>query len=202
MRPGAKGVPEHSEAEQGEIDMKKVAIAVMLLATSAFGANIVSLSITDGVVVDGKVTVTMTANVPAGVVLNNFSIYSDFEDPGMEWLTFTGRTTAPSNVGILDFWQANPRGQNLGDTWIDFGVIPSGTRNYEGPGTFPLCDLTFDVAPDAEFPLIVTFKWGRYSGGGVFGKDMEPVTFTITPEPASMLLLAAGAAFFARRRRA
>ena len=195
-------MPEHSEAEQGEIDMKKVAIAVMLLATSAFGANIVSLSITDGVVVDGKVTVTMSANVPAGEVLNNFSIYSNYEDPGMQWLTWTGRTTAPSNVGILDDYQAEPRGQNLGADYIDFGMIPDSVLNYTGPGTFPLCDLTFDVAPDAEFPLIVTFKWGRYSGGGVFGKDMEPVTFTITPEPASMLLLAAGAAFFARRRRA
>ena len=180
--------------------MKKVAIAVMLLATSAFG--VVTLSITDGEVVDGKVTVTMSANVPAGEVLNNFSIYSNHEDPGMQWLTWTGRTTAPSNVGILDFWQANPTGQNLGDKWVDFGVIPSGGLNYKGPGTFPLCDLTFDVAPDAEFPLIVTLKWGRYSGGGVFGTEMEPVTFTITPEPASMLLLAAGAAFFARRRRA
>jgi|GEM_PF-2502461 len=182
--------------------MKKVAIAVMLLATSAFG--VVTLSITDGVVVDGKVTVTMSANVPDGEVLNNFSIYSNYEDPGMQWLTWTGRTTAPSNVGILDFWQHQPEGQNLGayEVYVDFGVIPSRGLNYKGPGTFPLCDLTFDVAPDAEFPLIVELWAGSYSGGSASGAELPNVTFTITPEPASMLLLAAGAAFFARRRRA
>jgi len=75
---------------------------------------------------------------------------------------------------------------------------PLVTYNFWLPAGVPTSDIKI------RFNCSTTLFTGEYSDGIPLTADGPAVAtvVTLTPEPASMLLLAAGAAFFARRRRA
>jgi len=188
-----------------EMSMKmwKIAIASMVLASSAFGAVAVTMDQTGYDAGTNVATFDMKAVVTSPSTLQGFSIYSDETQPKMNQVWWVGRTTAAENVGKLDQWQAaDPPagGQLMSDTFIDFGAGRKLATQDFPPAIYTLGTWSFKVADPTELPISVVLYAGTYIGSG--DGVMADTSFVITPEPASMMLLAAGAAFFARRRRA
>jgi hypothetical protein len=202
------------------MNMWKIAIAFMLLATSAFGA--VTLTMADPTDADNVVRVTDVQPFQVQVLLNvdqgsaatgvTFGVMADV--PGLRLTdrvishpVLTDPTTALSTLisstnNLLDPKNKRDVGSGSAD-----GTTPA----PQGMGQL-LMTLTFK--PDQ--PLTVTTAnpghisivgLGTTAAGVWADPDFStwplPInSIALTPEPASMLLLAAGAAFFARRRRA
>jgi len=170
--------------------MKKVALAVMLLAASAFAAPDFSISSPTDFQVDENGLVTL--------------IFTQFGSP----LGYT--------AGVSVFHK-EPKNSLQVVAYQVFQGLESNLPTYTKPigmmldqlGDIGVAGDTFDDVPFMSItlkPLVdlpIDIDWcGYYDGGDGTEGEIDWRTVTITPEPASMLLLAAGAAFFARRRRA
>jgi len=177
------------------MNMKKVAIAVMLLAASAFAGPIVSVGPAE---IQSGETVTLKLDSMTGGAVAQLGIYAYADKAGV--VTVLGATNLHPQV---DGPNIDPTGWVLGDA---FGT--TGSMGVLAKNVFTGATLTGDVMSitlsSTEFPITVYFGGDYVMTGGETGfwGVAEPVSVTITPEPASMILLAAGAAFFARRRRA
>jgi len=202
--------------------MWKIAIAVMLLATSAFGAvsitvnelqqapkpgtnevtftfhlnndgaNVAGYTITVADVTTGAKALLKTGTSAAGVreVLDDQGVLTD---PTTANSAITNRllSAIPGDLGFTSFDNTSAWKTNSGDlvkyTFFLPGGAPTAGNNIQVKFN---CSASLMTGFDGDgFPIL--------SSGAVV-----PTICTITPEPASMLLLAAGAAFFARRRRA
>jgi len=187
--------------------MWKIAIAVMLLATSAFGGVTLTVSPADGkLTMDATtrtVSFTMGLDITGTDKVNGFSL-ATLSPPNkiqVSAVSYPGTPITDANVpgtvgmilddqGVLDFGATAAAGQYA-------------TLTSTG-GHVDVITLTLQVLPgvvvDQANPLMT--DWYMFPTINDQAAEFAPVTLTITPEPASMLLVAAGAAFFARRRRA
>jgi len=178
--------------------MKKIALVVMLLATSAFAGVNLSIDKTEIAIPPGgtgDVTLSFTTDGIATVI----GLYAMADQADAVKIVAFQKLHSSMNEGPA----VDPTGMGYFST--DPGA-PTGSFGLNGPASGvtvggDLITLTLETNPDATYPITVTFMgdWSFVDGVNDF---WEPLTLTITPEPASMLLLAAGAAFFARRRRA
>lgn len=189
---------------------KVAAIATLLLVPSTFGAVVVHG--TPGPITakpGDTVTAPVWLQVTGPDAVNATSLFLESNKPGA--LAATGRAFGET---IMASWvTANAT------TWKN-GALDnadpkdSGLYNADGEDEAPgvdklLVTFTLQISPSAAFtqadPLKLQLRQGVWSNSdaslsGSFAGHM--VLLTITPEPASMMLLAAGAAFFARRRKA
>lgn len=171
--------------------MKKVALAVMLLAASAFAAPDFTISSPTDFQVDenGLVTLTFTlyGSDPA-VPTTGVSVYHVEPENSLEVVAYQVSQGLLSNLPTY----TNPIGMMLNELG-DIGV--SGLTVDNEPF------MTITLKPLVDLPIDI--DWCGYWVDEEWNEgEIGWRTVTITPEPASMLLLAAGAAFFARRRRA
>jgi len=193
--------------------MKKIAVILMLaLASSAFGAVTLTapheLNISTGsAVLPISIIVDQTGVDPSDGTspfpgTNGFSVFLLSNAGGQASLTARSAVVAPL---IVDFTKTD---SNIGlpytipaaaDPNKDLGSTTSTDNLMSYSGVY--MNLTI-AAPASAIGKTVTIlsSWGNPTDFGNY--DLAPVVVTLTPEPASMLLLAAGAAFFARRRRA
>ncbi len=211
--------------------MKKIAFVVGLLALPAmvFGQS-ATLSLVDNAtglnsvavdpVLGGTVTAALLVSY-AGAAEGVANVDGIFQASQSGKVTITGRTYgSPFQAG--DSWAApgaafygavngamNPNSKNFGVASTSFvGSGPGG--NYVAPadGALPwkIFTMTLSVAGPVNSPIVISMP-GAFVGTTV-NDGLDPVqlstqTFglTITPEPATMLLLA-GAIPFLRRRSA
>lgn len=198
--------------------MKKVALVVMLLATAAFAAPSISITAADGtssaVVAKGD-TIELNLNLinPDQTPVYAADVFLKVNNPGA--LTVTGR--AIGNIPELNGFMTSSA-QYRGDAVTAVGGIldpinpkDAGVYNLIGEeqatASGILAKYTFQVMSDTQYPIEIQLfapvkLWDLDGVLAVGSNAVGSTLFTITPEPASMLLLAAGAAFFARRRRA
>lgn len=176
--------------------MKKIALAVMLLATSTFGAAVVTAPSTVAVNEAGIATVTL--EVAMDDLVQAVGLYAVADQANavsvQSWqkhhpVLSDGPAVDPTTMGFFSTDMGAPTGC--------FGFVGSTGSNAAGP----LITLDLKVEPTATFPVTVTWM-GDWADPSAASDYWQPVSTVITPEPASMLLLAAGAAFFGRRRRA
>jgi len=131
---------------------------------------------------------------PTGTTANKNKIWTD---PQMDWVGTLPMDDPDAGVAV-------PLTRVAGSLGMDIGATPHAPNSF-----LPLNNIDQEYAtiyiktlvPTATLGIQGTWTTkvnGEFQGGGAFG----PMTVVITPEPASMLLLAAGAAFFARRRKA
>jgi hypothetical protein len=203
--------------------MWKIAIAVMLLATTAFGAASLTVSPQSQATDKGAtIQLTFTLVNPEGLAVVGYDIGSmDVTPSGRTWLktpttgvrvidpvilAHFGQTTADSTL-------ANKTLAALGDLGATSNDSVVADNDLVAPQQ-PLETVNFIVQAAAVFPFTVRFTGTVVNRTGiddVFGDGslLVPITnatawsqdVTLTPEPASMLLLAAGSLLFARRRR-
>lgn len=192
--------------------MKLVAVVTLLLATSAFGAKLTVaapgiVSNPDGsynVAVDatGRASITLGFNELGGMAVIGSSIKAAVSPGGKVRL----ESRSDINPKINDPTDGAGNGKYL-EAVIDLGYTPAGGV-YPGPG-----------AGDVGSSVIATYN--LFVEGALTGNPIAKITFNpvdlidsdlndnflssvvvnLVPEPTSMVLLAAGAAFFARRRR-
>lgn len=181
--------------------MKLAAVVTMLLASSVFGA--VSLGIDAPGKVGNTITVdatnaaalTITLLNPDALNLNGFSLKGTSSTAGA--VTITGRTPLDSVI-------KDPTVAAVGSKFIE-SVPDLGLTANAGEGktaaSIPVMTLTLQVAAD-KLPQTLTL-WGSWNSADFDEGAIAQTTVTLAPvpEPASMMLIAAGAAFFARRRR-
>jgi hypothetical protein len=185
--------------------MLKIAIAVMLLATSALATVDVTVTpsklellpgeqvaLTISLINDENLPI-MSYNVwPAGeeaklAAVSKECLSTAITDPTYTLPSLTGKTLAD----IFD----------LGYTSAD-GSVETGVERASAP----LSRWTF-TAPMTLGPVVISFTGSTWyfdpDGIWLDPPPMTPTTITlhVIPEPASVVLLAAGAAVFARRRR-
>ncbi|HPU34801.1 MAG TPA: hypothetical protein PK184_19075, partial [Phycisphaerae bacterium] len=163
--------------------MKKVALAVMLLAASAFAAPDFTISSPTDFQVDedGLVTLTFTQYSELGYTYG-LSVFHVQPANSLEVVAYQVFQGLDSNLPST----TNPIGKML-DQLGDIGVNGYTVDNE------PFMTITLK-------PLVlpIDIDWcGYYDQGDGTEGEIDWRTTTITPEPASMLLLAAGAAFFA-----
>jgi hypothetical protein len=182
--------------------MWKIAIAVMILATSTFGAVTLTVpqetqtALTAGTVLTVPITLTNTGITNADALAQGagkiqltgraFNAASMITDP----------TTANGAIPLPLTLQATKNAKDLGSTGST-DPLPAGSTLY--------ATLTFALTGDVEKGTKISLFNASYNEdmGNNWAFDAGTnLTTTLVPEPASMLLLAAGAAFFARRRRA
>lgn len=177
--------------------MKKVAIAVMLLATSAF-AGAISVTPTNPVIdANGNVTLSVDlVDMVDGQRSSGFSLFAlatpgELQVAGREFTnTFFPTATIPNPIGLI-----------LEDTGMyDLGAVKTATGpDMTENGQLLILTLKTLRPVSADDPIVVDLI-GMPTIDDVAQENWN--TITITPEPASMLLLAAGSLLFARRRRA
>ena len=169
--------------------MKKVALAVMLLAGSAFAAADFSISSPTDFKVDenGLVTLIFTQWSVWGDTYG-LSVFHVEPENSLEVVAYQVFQGLDSNLPST----TNPIGKKLNELG-DIGV-----NGFTVDGE-PFMSIT--LKPLVDLPIDIDIC-GYYDDGRGGEGEIDWRTVTITPEPASMLLLAAGAAFFARRRRA
>jgi len=184
--------------------MWKIVLASMLLATTAFGA--VDLTVTPLQATPNaakQVVLTISLDITAPSAVNGIGIYPVTD--AVNAVKVAGR--AATNSVLTDPTDSAAVGRILDASGaIDLGFTAAVGASTAASG--PVETLTLELMPGAnptqQNPILITF-YGVWSGpngtGGGDNLDIFKVV-SITPEPASMLLLAAGAAFFARRRRA
>jgi hypothetical protein len=195
---------------------KLVAVAMLAMAPATFGA--VSLNMVNPVDGTDSIKVVGTTPFTVNVMLNVGA--ADL----VTGVTFAVSTDVPGGLRLTDRAISNPV---LTDTTTSLSTLVSSTNNLLNPkngkdigcgsadGTTPtaagsqlLMTLTFTPQQVLPNPAHISIVGVGAANLGVWADpDFStwglPVTsITLTPEPASMLLLAAGAAFFARRRRA
>jgi len=196
--------------------MKAIKLAVVLsmfAASSALGA--IELSVTPAeqmVGADGKAMLTFSiAHNGDDTAIGGLSIYTATDKPGAAVIPTWGAGETPSRnllapwLNSGDFGVAN-LSVIIGDKPVeginDLGAVTALVSVLNDGGTdSDLFTLALDVDA-AQAPVNLTFS-GGFTTAGFEDLAFDPVTVTLNavPEPASMLLLAAGAAFFARRRR-
>lgn len=219
---------------------KVAAIAVLLVAPSAFGAINLALqnqvpaggiapggSFTLDVQMTGATTATPVAGLSiflvedtsAGFkildrVLNTNSTQNKLRDVQTQTLSEAcGGDPAciadPINVGGLT--DADLQGLiNWGDNGLlhprnakDLGMTKSAAANQTTDVRLQTLTLQAPQTPGTYLVKLGYITSWNDAAGTVFSFDsLTNASVVVTPEPVSMLLLAAGAAFFARRRRA
>jgi hypothetical protein len=168
----------------------------MLLATSAFGAASLTIQGAPNIPVDatGAATLTFVISNPEALAINGFSLHAEGQADAVR---ITSRTF-PDPV-VKDASDASAVGKllsavfDLGATG-DFGVGQASTN-------FTVMTLGLKMEPGINAPVPLVFI-GSYNTADFEEGPLPGVSVQLVPEPASMLLVAAGAAFFARRRRA
>lgn len=201
--------------------MWKIGIACLLLATSAFGA--VGLSVTPAVTVGplpALAPVSWTFSVSGlaglgGMPLVSYTIKTTSVDAA-NW-KFSSRADLTGGM-ISDPTYAAPTNK-LATQITDLGYSSAAPDALNVTMDGPLMRYTFTQVTQKTVAQSITFVgsttlWDNTGGPLGDGYDefgfpilidgpvFQPATVSITPEPISMLLLAAGTAFFARRRQA
>jgi hypothetical protein len=167
--------------------MKKVALAVMLLAASAFAAPDFTISSPTDFQVDenGLVTLTFTQYSDLGYTLG-LSVFH----------------VEPENSLVVEAYQVfQGLDSNLPSTTNPIGKMLNELGDI-GVNGYTVDNEPFMTITLKPLVLPIDIDWCGYWVDDTGEGEIDWRTTTITPEPASMLLLAAGAAFFARRRRA
>jgi len=212
--------------------MMKIAVAVMVLATSAFGA--VGLKLVDSVgapdvldvppPVGGTFSVDVIINASANEQLAGMGFFLKTTQGGSDvsgLLRISTRSlplqvlddslpkldSAFSNAQVTNNTAAGQFGGTLKpENRYNLGGI---TRGTEPPDSLwangeKVMGLTFTVLADITAPTTIQIVRGTWNdpSGDVSYPYNTLGAYNIVPEPVSMMLLAAGAAFFARRRRA
>jgi len=176
----------------------------MLLATSVFGAT--QLNINDRAALPNDVspdaagvfTLTFSLVNPSQFQLAGYSLAPTSASAGA--VTLVTRTN--TNLQITDPTSTQGAVQNkLVDTLMatDLGYTGDFDTKFDASANIPLMVLTVKLAAGATVPQPLSFKIIAYDLG--FNSETSTASVNLVPEPASMMLLAAGAAFFARRRR-
>lgn len=206
---------------------KLAVVAMLAVASSSFGA--VSLSVTpENAVIDAtglfSVDISYTRDVNSGLIAMSIFPFPDADGEvqlvGIEASGVGLGKWSGANAGRFDP-AISPDGLPMADpdfgvpvdmlkTGTDIGATPfsvSGgnqTAAINTAGTTAYGRFWFKtMGGTAPWHLIFNGSWTQKTTGGDFvvGGTFPDTLVTITPEPASMLLVAAGAAFFARRRR-
>lgn len=196
--------------------MWKLAAAVMLVwAGAAQGA--VSLYLT---------TTTGETSMPAPAVDTPFTLKVMLDVGAAEPVTGVSFTVATNNAGRIGFLDREIMHPVLTDPhwWWDPITIPHllnpkfardlGVGSSDGvtpttPGLQQLMTLTFrfEGAQPLSYPVTLsivgvgTWEQGVWADPDFNTWNLPITTFTLTPEPGSMVLLAGGVGLFARRRR-
>lgn len=184
--------------------MWKIALAGMLLATSAFGATTLKLS--DTTLVDPLVVAPGTASVQLQLDGPNrpfvgFGVSLVAEQPGLVLTQVEYLSTV--NVTNSTTW-AVPL--SLDAKTVDIGAGNT-NPNADVPANTPLVMLTITLPSAEPGQMYKVSTADAYWYNAAFSEaDYAAATadfiVSVVPEPASLSLLAIGAAFFARRRRA
>ena len=182
--------------------LKPVAIVSMLLSTTAFGATHLQID-PNGAFPDATNTHTLvlTLDNPNGFQVAGYSLKITSATPGA--LRLITRTN--NQVGVLTdatTGQSGVQNKEVGTllNTVDLGY--SGDFDTVEVHTNPVAlqTLTLRLEPGVSYPQTISFLIKASN----LNLQAETSVASITlgaPEPASMMLLAAGAAFFARRRR-
>lgn len=133
-----------------------------------------------------------------------YMVRTDAEGAGKIQLTSVVRPAAGS-VG-WDSWTVGSPGQRTLTTAVSGqdlgGTVPDAVTPIQA-GITNQATLNFTLLADVPVGTKIYLTDVKWSDPDFNDHKMGDASFfTITPEPASMLLVAAGAAFFARRRRA
>lgn len=194
---------------------KLVAVAMLAMAPAAFGAVTLTMEAPGTgantmVVGTTPFTINLMLNVGANDLCTGVTFAVGSDAPGQ--LRLTGRELL--NPVLTDPTTANGTLLGAANNLLnpkngkDIGVGSSDGTTPTAAGKQLLMTLTFTPAGQLPNPTTLSIVGVGSSAKGVWADpdfntwDLPVTTFTLTPEPASMLLLAAGAAFFARRRRA
>ncbi|MEP0844839.1 MAG: PEP-CTERM sorting domain-containing protein [Phycisphaerae bacterium] len=176
--------------------MKLATVLSMLLATSAFAAPMLVVSPGPEAAVDAGGQVVLTISITNdGVNLNGYSLKASVPAGKVR---VTGRTNL--NGVITDPTDPNAVNKML-EAVNDLGYTGAFGSGTAAPDV-PLMTLTLKLEPGVTIPpaIPITFT-GSWNDVDFNEGTFAPTMVTLVPEPASMMLLAAGAAFFARRRR-
>jgi hypothetical protein len=186
--------------------LKIAAIVIMALASVSFGA--VKLVAPDVVpaAADGTFAVPLALEITGGEQVLGLSLFGvSSAGTGTVKVTTLGRVlpTGDTDPGvIISDWtvsQTAIKNKFIGGA-LDMG---GSVADVSDPATWitlggPLMTLNLQVPVTSQIPLTITWK-AAYTNA-----DQNPVAMadavTLVPEPISALLLAVGAAFFARRR--
>jgi hypothetical protein len=178
----------------------------MLLATSAFGAISLKVSPDSPITVDaltGNASITLSLDNPDGVNVWGVSLQllGGADADKVRLVTRTNLSPTMTDPTTTD--------PNVNDKVIGGATADIGYTGAIGVGTaaasVPLMQLALRVEPAAlanlaTDPIDLTVRSFVFDVD--FNQiDVPDVGVQLVPEPASMLLVAAGAAFFARRRR-
>jgi hypothetical protein len=182
--------------------LKIAALVTMALASVSFGA--VSLQAPDMVVPnpDGTFSIPIQLNITGGEQVLGLSIFG-FSDKGANTVQVVTRDLPADGPGtIIADWtvsQTAIKTKYIGGS-LDMG---GSVADPMDPGTYitaggPLMTLNLKSPVLTNIPLTVTLK-SSYTNADFNPVSMADVSVYV-PEPISALLLAVGAAFFARRR--
>lgn len=149
-----------------------------------------------------QVVLHFNLDVSGGSTVDSISVFPTTDSTAVK---VAGRQL--TNSVVTDPTVSNPVGLTLDAAGsIDLGATAAVGKSTDASGPFMTLTLGIDpsVKPTKDNPVEVTFYTLWFGPGGQAGGENLDIfrTVQITPEPASMMLLAAGAAFFARRRRA
>lgn len=175
----------------------KIAVASMLLAGTSFGAAV--LTGPTGDVMTGT-TVTLSMQNDGTSAINGMDIFPRSPGAGKVVVAAWELVNPVLNTKINSVTAFTPGMDLMGLN--DWGV-KSASPSVGTMDSGDLVKLTLELAPGVTDNQVITFE-AAWADTDFNEGEPSFVTFTLTPvpEPASMLLLAAGAAFFARRRRA
>lgn len=171
------------------------AILTLALASSAFGA--VTLVAPDQVIPDatGRVNITLSLSNPDGASVWGYGLKATLPAGVATVVARTNNSGFFNDPTAADSLVLNKSLEAIPDLGFS-GVVFTDTKATD----LPLQTLGLQIAPGATLPAVITFS-SVIADIDFNETNLDPVNVTVVPEPASMLLVAAGAAFFARRRR-
>jgi len=194
---------------------KIAAIAMLLIAPAAFGAAAVRFTPNNTDVQMSSVPTTATFEVwldlDGGTKVGSLDpfIIQTAGPYGALTVTAVESNTDSVLTGASKGGNGNwtvPMPFVDGNSFVDLGGF---NLNAEAAASEKLCTVTVEIAGGLPEGTVLTLDArGIVSGSGStlgsnpIGDAAAYASFTIVPEPVSMLLVAVGAAFFARRRRA
>jgi len=185
--------------------MWKIAVASMLLATTAFGAVDLTVNPNGNVTANAarQVVLDIGLAITGGSTVNGIGIYPVTDAVG----AVSVASRVANNSVLTDPTASSVTGVVLDNSGaIDLGYTAAVGASTGATGSVETLTLQLapGVNPTLANPIEITF-YGVWSGpngqGGGDNLDIFKIV-NITPEPTSMLLLAAGSLLFARRRRA
>jgi len=201
----------------------KIALAtILLVAPTAYGASALMVTAENWDATAKTFDLVISVD-PAGQQYIGMSIFAKPNTPVADnAFKIVSRQFAPDGPGLISsepgwsgsiankYLTASTTGKDLGgsiDT-SDVDHFPDGYATAGGLVQTLHMVLTNTADPTPTSPVKLSF-WGAFTdpdyaakGFGNARNSSNPLVVELTPEPASMLLLAAGAAFFARRRKA